>query len=348
VGSLLKLSFTEQLFPRDCVFGLYRIKLMTSVKAAPSLCAAVMIGDSYGLPNEGLPARAIKLFRRIPLPWRPTSDDSEHTLLVLDAINRSSSAEEFRQRLAWNLRWWFLSLPIAVGLATAKSGAKLWFGAKRGVYSAGNGPCMRIPALIAKAPPEQLKRYIEISTTLTHTDPKALWACEALAYVLLHSELIHQPLQLLSNLRDISAEPAWTNWVTLAIKGIDAAWEPADFAHRIGSTEGISGYALHTVPVVVYTWLRAKGAATALNDVVLLGGDTDSAGALIAALVSRTDPEGLSTLYPSPKDWPVNQSTLQHLEAGGGLDWTFYPSLLLRNLISLPAYLIYALIRRLG
>lgn len=306
-----------------------------------------MIGDSYGLPNEGLPPTAVKLTRRIPVPWRPTSDDSEHTFLVLDAINRSTSVEAFRRCLAWNLRWWSLSLPIAIGLATARSCFKLWLGADRGVYSAGNGPCMRVPAMVEHVPAAELTHYLEASTRLTHTDPKALWACQGLAYALLHSERGAHPQHLLAALAQISADPAWTSWLTSASEALAMNWTPSEFTSRLGSSQGVSGYALHTVPAVIYTWLWTKGAAVGLKEIVQLGGDTDSTGALMAALVSRTDPEGLSANYPAPQDWPVRQSTLRHLESGGRLTWTFFPSLFLRNLISLPLYISHALLRRL-
>ena len=312
-----------------------------------SLCTAVLCGDSYGLPNEGIPRHAVKLTRRLPLPWRPVSDDSEHTALVLNALNCSGNVEEFRSRLAWGLRWWSLALPVAMGFATARSCARLWFGCRNGVFSAGNGPCMRVPAVVAHAPREQLRDYLVASTTLTHTDPKALWACEGLARALLHPQLATHPREMLHELRAVSADPQWLAWIEFAERGFTECWSPSEFMAQLGAGNGVSGYALHTVPAVIYCWLWNAGQARAVRDVVLLGGDTDSTAALVAALVAQTDPVGLVEAYPEPNDWPVNPELVRRLEAGGVLPREFFVTLLLRNAVAIPVYLAYALVRRL-
>jgi ADP-ribosylglycohydrolase len=306
----------------------------------------VLVGDSYGLPNEGLPPKLISLSRRIPVPWSPTSDDSEHTLLVLDALNRSRNAREFSRRLAWNLRFWLLACPPAVGLATLRSCVKLWFGAKRGVFSAGNGPCMRVAALVARAPHEHLSQYIVVSTELTHTDPKANWGCMALAFALQHPDLACEPARLLGELRAISGDIAWLRWLSLAEEGIASGWHPSVFTEKLGSRSGVSGYVLHSIPVVLYTWLRAEGKAAALREIVLLGGDTDTTAALLAPLLSLTDPEGLARDYPVPIDWPVNANAVRSLLSGKKLSLWFYAGLLVRNLSLMPVYLLYGSVRR--
>src|SRR5882724_9081923 len=88
--------------------------------------------------------------------------------------------------LAWKLRWWLVGVPAGIGLGTLRSILKLWmgFGPKRsGVWSAGNGPAMRSAIIGAyfSSQPEKMSAYVEASTCLTHTDPKALIGALAVA-----------------------------------------------------------------------------------------------------------------------------------------------------------------------
>ena len=113
-------------------------------------------GDAYGLPYEGLSPRRIgKLFvpRRyalIPLlHGGMVSDDTEHAVMAAQAwIDGAGDPEIFRRSLRGRLKWWFARLPAGIGLATLRSCLKMWLGLGRtGVYSAGNGPAMRVPVL---------------------------------------------------------------------------------------------------------------------------------------------------------------------------------------------------------
>ena len=75
------------------------------------------------------------------------SDDTEHTLILVQSLlKHPSDASAFQRTLAWQLRWWLLSVPAGVGLATARACGKLCVGfppTRSGVFSAGNGPAMR-------------------------------------------------------------------------------------------------------------------------------------------------------------------------------------------------------------
>ena len=64
-------------------------------------------------------------------------------------------------------------------MATARACLKLWLGfppKRSGVYSAGNGPAMRSALLGAYFYDDRahIERFVTASTTLTHTDPRAL------------------------------------------------------------------------------------------------------------------------------------------------------------------------------
>src|SRR5688572_18626387 len=94
------------------------------------------VGDSIGLPREGLSARrAARLFGGAPLRHRllfgrgMVSDDTEHACMTAQALLASGGdPRRFVRSLAWRLRWWLLGLPAGVGKATAQAVVKLWLG----------------------------------------------------------------------------------------------------------------------------------------------------------------------------------------------------------------------------
>src|SRR6516162_1299842 len=100
------------------------------------LILGTAVGDSLGLPREGLSRRrARRLFGGPPFRHQlllgrgMISDDTEHTCLVGQALLRApDDAERFGRALAWGLRLWLLGLPAGVGLATLRATVRLWLG----------------------------------------------------------------------------------------------------------------------------------------------------------------------------------------------------------------------------
>ncbi len=275
------------------------------------------VGDSVGLPAEGLsPSRRKRLF---PGPWRQRfalgrgmiSDDTEHTLMVAQSIlAQPGDPTAFARSLAWRLRWWFIGLPAGVGLATARACLKLWLGfpaGRNGVRSAGNGPAMRSAVIGAYfgSDTATIKQFVEASTRLTHTDPRAQTGALAVARLAAWS-VQHEPTDPPS--ADFTAElltalaPTDREWCEL-IETMRIAWLRgdlvADFASSRGLDHGVTGYVYHTVPVAVYSWLRHygdfRGAMQAALD---CGGDSDTVGAIVGAIAGGTI--GASRL---PADW---------------------------------------------
>ena len=142
------------------------------------------IGDSIGLPYEGLSRRRAKRLLGPPDRHRfffgrgMVSDDTEHTCMVAQSLIASGGdPEAFGRHLAWGFRLWVLGLPAGIGFATLRSILKLWLGVgpeKSGVHSAGNGPAMRA-AIIGAAIDDgaKLTRLVRSSTRITHADPRA-------------------------------------------------------------------------------------------------------------------------------------------------------------------------------
>jgi ADP-ribosylglycohydrolase len=64
---------------------------------------------------------------------------------------------------------------------------------------------------------------------------------------------------------------------------------PEQFAESLGLKHGVSGFIEHTVPAVLFCWLRSAGNfRQALIDVINLGGDTDSTGAILGGIAGAT------------------------------------------------------------
>ena len=261
------------------------------------------VGDALGLPAEGL--SRTRIHKRFGTEWRQrfvfdqgmVSDDTEHTFFVAQSLlQHPDSPERFEKRLAWCLRGWLLAAPAGIGLATLRAILRLWVGfppARSGVFSAGNGPAMRIApigALFADAPALR-EAYIRASTRLTHSDPKACIGASAVANLIAWTfrEDPKQPPTgetLVALLLENGADnPDWRKCVEAIAEALRQDLTVADFAERLGLSNGVTGYMFHTVPMAVYAWRRHFGSyRDTLTSILNCGGDTDTTGAIAGAL----------------------------------------------------------------
>lgn len=282
------------------------------------------VGDALGLPREGLSRnRSRKVFGSPPLRHQfvfgrgMISDDTEHTCMVAQALLRApNDADAFARSLAWRLRFWLLGLPAGVGFATLRATCKLWLGfspARSGVPSAGNGPAMRaaILGVCLGDNRDLLRSYVRASTRLTHTDPKAERGAFLVALVA-HHGAVYGPagvrgtfFQEIRNLTaDLDAE-----LIGLLGKMEDHLKRDApavDLADALGLQRGVTGYIYHTVPLALYCWLQhPENFRRAVEEVIDLGGDTDSTAAIVGGMAGATT--GASGI---PEEW-----------IGGILEW---------------------------
>lgn len=257
------------------------------------------------------PARQKALFGRIDrmqfLPARGMiSDDTEHALFTARALIESGGdAAEFRRLLHSEFRRWMLALPPGIGLATLKAGCKaLIFCGNTGVYSAGNGAAMRAPILgaaLGEVVP-QLREFLEISTRMTHTDPKASWG--ALAIALAASPGIEADgrriVREFSEWSDDSdAARECLNLLKIAVNSASRGQSTSHFCVEIGLQNGVSGYIFHTVPVVIQCFLRnSKDFRAAIEEIVACGGDTDTTAAILGGILGAH--LGIEAI---PADW---------------------------------------------
>ena len=274
------------------------------------------VGDALGLPAEGLsPQRRRRLF---PGPWRHrlvfglgmVSDDTEHTFFVAQALLKyPDDAMAFQCCLAWHLRWWLVGLPAGIGRATARACIRLCLGfppTRSGVFSAGNGPAMRSAILGGYFcyDPKTLESFVRATTKITHTDPKALTGALVVArlaaWAVDHDASEPPSTEELDQLLTITvADPQWHDLVSQIKEAISAGATVRQFAASLGLEKGVTGYIYHTVPVVIYAWLRHYGDFRGTVEAVLdCGGDADTTGAIAGALAGAT--VGASRI---PGDW---------------------------------------------
>jgi ADP-ribosylglycohydrolase len=158
---------------------------MDRTRAITGLLLGTAVGDAVGLPVEGLGRRRVErllgpgpVHHRLLFGRGMTSDDTEHACMTGQALLAArGDPDRLARSLAWRLRGWLLGLPAGVGAATARAVLKLWVGfppSGSGVWSAGNGPCMRSPLLgVCGRDAAHVAELVRASTRLTHTDPAA-------------------------------------------------------------------------------------------------------------------------------------------------------------------------------
>lgn len=345
-------------------------------------------GDALGLPYENLsPRRAARLLpgplrhRLLPGGRGLVSDDTDHACLVGQALLASGGdPARFERALAWRLRGWLLSLPPGVGWATLRACVKLlllvpsrW----RGVRSAGNGPLMRAPLLgvVAGDDDARLAAWVAASTRLTHRDPRALEAALCVALAARDGAAGRAPTApeaaawvagLPERVAPLAGAPASDDLRRALDPVVDAARrgdEAAAVVRALGLERGVTGYALHTLPAVLACWTRrpadVRGVVT---EVVALGGDADTTGAIAGALAGATagaaavPAEWLEGLCEWPRSvawmrglagrlaarFPAGAASTPH---GPGPAPVCWPALPLRNLVLLAVVLAHGVRR---
>jgi ADP-ribosylglycohydrolase len=295
------------------------------------------------------------------------SDDTEHTCMTGQALLRApADADAFARSLAWRLRFWLLGLPAGVGRATLQAILKLWVGfppASSGVWSAGNGPAMRsaLLGICLGHDRERLRAYVQASARLTHTDPRAERGAFLIALAAYHGATLGpQGVRGETFLQEARAALPDADE---ELRGLLDRLEdhlrrdaPAvELAAALGLQRGVSGYIYHTVPLALFCWLRHQGEfRQAVEEVIALGGDTDSTGAGVGGLAGATGGVGAIPVAWVDRlmEWPRSvvwmrqlSERLAHQLSGAGSPRRqaplplFWPGLLPRNLLFLAVVL---------
>jgi ADP-ribosylglycohydrolase len=330
------------------------------------LMLGMMVGDAIGLPREGLSRRrAARMYsntlsHKLLPGMGMISDDTEHACMTLAAwIHERDDPKRFGRVLAGKLRWWLVGLPAGIGNATARSVFKLWVGfspEKSGVYSAGNGPAMRSPALglLLVDQPKEMAAFVEASTRITHTDPKAqvgaMVIAEAAAYTSQHDEETFNTDKCFQRIECwiTDDDNDALRWLEIVKNALDEGWDDDHFLAELRCPNGPSGYMYHTVPAVLWAWLKSPfDFHAAITRVVCLGGDADTTGAICGALAGAAVGEaGIPAEWVrGVRDFPRSPVYIRRLTQAAAdntfpprLFWPFIP---VRNLLFLIIVLLH-------
>ena len=281
-----------------------------------AICGCIIgtaVGDALGLPYEGLaPDRGRRLYKNpdnyhLLFNRGMVSDDTEHACMVAQALIASGGhVDLFNRELARRLRYWLLGLPAGIGFATLRSILKLWIGfspQKSGVYSAGNGPAMRVALIgVCYGHDEiRLKELVKAATIITHTDPKAYWG--ALAVALAAHENCHTGAVVdagdyytrLEKLLNNEKAGEFLDLIKQVVKSVSEGKSTREFVASQNLNNGITGYTFHTVPAVIHTWLENPGDfKKSILDIIECGGDTDTTAAILGGIMgAAVGPAGI-------------------------------------------------------
>lgn len=316
------------------------------------------LGDSIGLPSEGIGARRIAKLRRQPMRHclvgchGMVSDDTEHAVMTLLSLHEADGdPERFAKILARRLRWWLASVPAGIGFATARSILRLWFGinpARSGVWSAGNGPLMRAPVIgLWFAKNEALRnRFVDASTMMTHRDPRAVEGARliaAAAAILAREDESTETDRILDELERWITSDEMRHRLPLIRRMLLEGGTVESFADSITRKPGfVTGFAPDSAAVAIYAWLHHRNDFRgAIEAVILAGGDTDTIAFITGSLAGidcGTDgfPEDWMR---GLRDWPIHPRSIRNISNGGSMRFPVWPLSLVRNLAFLAIVL---------
>lgn len=187
---------------------------------------------------------------------------------------------------------WYNSDPFDIGRLTASAlrrldaggswqtvGIEDWEHLSEG-QNAGNGSVMRCaPYGVAFADDETgLVTASRVSSALTHADPRCQWSCVVLNATI--AGLLRNAERPLGDAIDVAARAPES--VLEAARSVEATLsgdaDPADLELESG------GYVVTTLQAGLFCALTAETATDAIVDAVMLGGDTDTIGAVAGAV----------------------------------------------------------------
>ncbi|WP_372371487.1 ADP-ribosylglycohydrolase family protein [Candidatus Uabimicrobium sp. HlEnr_7] len=293
------------------------------------------VGDALGLPWEGLSANRQRAFisnikkHHFFCGKGMCSDDTEHTVLVTQAlITAQDDVDIFRRDLARRLRWWLLGLPAGIGFATLRGILKLWIGFSpktSGVFSAGNGPAMRsaILGLVYGEDLRKLHQFVAACTQMTHQDPKAELGALAVA-VAAHLSATNQarPQKFFETISFITKEQyseedygPFLELLQITLRFLEDK-SLQELLDHLNLQQGISGYIYHTLPIVIFIWLKyPNNYRKAVVEIIRCGGDTDTGAAIVGGIIGcAVGKEGIpEEWYSSIIEWPRTTKWLETL-----------------------------------
>ena len=289
------------------------------------------IGDSVGLPYEGMSSSSGKKLYGIPDKHKllfglgMVSDDTEHLVIVLRSYKKANGdAESFSKILASKLKLWTFALPLGVGKASLFSGIKLLFGFSHknsGIFSAGNGPAMRVSVLgLLCEDNDKLREFVKRATYISHTDPKAYRGALAIAVAakLAGESKKVDPNSFLENFEKINDSKCeeFDEILKKTIQSVNSKQSTQNFAESLGLSKGVTGYIYHTIPIAIHAWLSNQDNFQAgLINTIQCGGDTDTVGSIVGSLIGiQVGAENIPENWRKGLfDYPLNEKSLKEI-----------------------------------
>ncbi|HUJ62868.1 MAG TPA: ADP-ribosylglycohydrolase family protein [Kofleriaceae bacterium] len=315
------------------------------------LLLGTAVGDSLGLPREGLSRRrAARLYRgplrqRLVLGRGMLSDDTEHACMTAQALLASGDdVDRFARALAWKLRWWLVGLPPAIGGGTLRALVRSWFGLRAGARSAGNGAVMRAPVIGAWFDdPARIAPFVAASTAITHRDPRAHAGALAIAIAAHHAARDREidAAVVLDAIRRRVTDRELLGALGRVEHALGSRGEPEALADQLGLARGVTGYVHHTVPVCLHAWLRSpRDVRAAIERVIALGGDSDTTGAIVGALAGASAgagaiPDEWLAIVDFPRSLAWIRALAARLAARSGPLRLWWPAVPVRNAVFL-------------
>lgn len=345
-----------------------------SISAWEGCLLGAAVGDSLGLPREGLSRRRAarwwpetELRHRLVFGRGMLSDDGEQVCMLTQAlIAGGGDPSRFARSLGWRLRWWMLGVPAGVGMATLRAIFKLWLGfpsTHSGVRSAGNGAAMRAAPLGLYCAEDltTLAEWVRVGSMVTHTDARAFEGALAVAWAAgfgARHGAGGDPADLFSKLLPLIGDADLRSKLEQIAPALATGRTAEMFADSLGLASGVGGYVNHTVPVALYCWLRHAGDFRgAVSAAIRLGGDVDTVGSIVGGLAGATTgveqipTEWLAGLVEWPRSVGWIRQLARRAQAAAGGDRAvrpctlFWPALPLRNVAFIAIVLTHGLRR---
>lgn len=201
---------------------------------------------------------------------------------------------------------------------------------------------------------ESRRNYVRAATCLTHIDPRAEFAALAIAEAAAFIIRRQGPKEFLLALPGFGEGNEWHSLCEKVASACASKVTVNEFARSLGLSRGVSGYALHTVPVALYAWLsHPHDFESALTAALDCGGDTDTVGAIVGALagadVGKTGipAKWLTRVIEWPRSMQLIEAIADQLAAANATKLArepvhyFWPGVIFRNVLFLAVVLIH-------
>ena len=274
--------------------------MTTKSDRARGVLLGLACGDALGRPVEfNAPSRIQDKHGRVTemladgthrKPAGTITDDTALALCIARSLSENGTFDP--QAVTDNFIEWYESDPFDIGGLTAATlrrlaaggdwqqvGVEEWSHLPEG-RNAGNGSLMRCApyGLTFHSTLDDLTVASRVSSAITHADPRCQWSCVILnATIAGLLEGHDQPLKRALDIADDVPEV-----IEDAVRAIEEVVSGSTDPEDVDLNN--SGYVVTTLQAGLYHGLTGETAETSILDAVMMGGDTDTIGAVTGAV----------------------------------------------------------------